>query len=351
MDYVDETRGDLQPLDTMGLSAADEDLVTSLLAPRFDGQILYRLINRGLSDSIKIVAKPRTLFPFIVKLDSVAKIEREYIGDRVIRMRVPPLNIPPFEGFLSRSGRGALMYRYITGGRVRDRVDRLDQYLSRVSDERGTSILRELFDTVLVKCHWMDGSLTMRRVQMKPLSDPEPGTEANAWSEVVAAYDLLRRDAEQHQAPHAIIHGDLHTKNVLVSRDGGPVLIDFAFVEQDACIFRDIAKFEACLQFHLDGSLEEHFRKYASRVYSREPLILPRGNAGIPLLIHTLRSTLWRACLSHRVQMPAKAIDTVYRAFLLYYLAGIMSRTGNLPATKRAAYQEAISLAVGTEAN
>jgi serine/threonine protein kinase len=242
------------------------------------------------------------------------------------------------------------MYRYITGGRVRDRVDRLDQYLSRVSDERGTSILRELFDIILKKCHWMDGAFTMRRVQMLSLIDPEPGVEAKAWPEVATAYDLVRRDAEQYLAPHAIIHGDLHTKNVLVSRDGGPVLIDFAFVEQDACIFRDFAKFEVHLQFHLDGHIEQRFRLFASRVYSREPLILPRANDGIALLIHTLRSTLWRACLSNRVQMSAEAIDTVYRAYLVYYLARLMSKTGVSPATRHAAYQEAISLAVDTAA-
>jgi serine/threonine protein kinase len=345
VDYVDEIRGSLQPLGAFGLSTVDEQLVTALLATRSDGEILYLPINRGLSGATKIVAKPRTLFPFIVKIDAADVIERECIGDKVIRLRVPPLNVPPFEGYICRNGRGAIMYRYITGGRVRDRVDRLDQYLSRVSDERATSILREVFDPVLRKCHWLDGAFVMRTVQMVSLGHPEPGIDETGWSEVVGAYERLRVDAEQHQAPHAIIHGDLHTKNVLVSRDGGPVLIDFAFVEQDACIFRDFAKLEVHLQFHLDGRLEERFREVALRVYSQEPLILPRSNVGIALLIHTVRSTLWRACLSQGVRMSAEAIDTVYRAFLAYHLARIMSKAGVSPGARRSAYQQVIGLA------
>jgi serine/threonine protein kinase len=347
MDIVDEIRGRLQPLDGLGLSPVDEQLVTSLLAPWSDREILYLPINGGLSGAIKIFAKPRSLFPFIVKIGDAHVIEREHIGDKVIRLRVPPLNIPPLVGYDCRNGRAAIMYRYITGGRVRDRVDRLDQYLSRVSDERGTSIVRELFDTVLRKCHWMDGDFKMRPVRMKPLDDPEPGIAKTEWSQVNAAYELLRRDAEQHQAPHAIIHGDLHPKNVLVTRDGAPVLIDFAFVGQGACVFRDFGKFEVGLQFELDESLRDRFRKVALRVHSGEPLILPRTDGGIGLLIHTVRSILWRDCLSRTVGMTADTIDTVYRAYLAYSLARVFSRASNSHEARRAAYEHIMGLAAG----
>jgi serine/threonine protein kinase len=345
MDDVDEFRAHLLPLEELELSTVDKELVKSLLAERSNQEIRYLHIARGLSGAIKIVAKPRMLFPFILKVDSAAQIEREHTGDKIIRLRVPPLNIPPLEGFMSHNGRGVIMYRYITGGRVRERVDRLDQYLPRVSDERGAAILREIFDTVLKKCHWLDGAVTMRTVQMPSLSNPDPGIDPQVWSQAFEAYDWLRRNAERHEAPHAIIHGDLHPKNVLVSRDGGPVLIDFAFVKENACVFRDFAKLEVHLQFQLDHRLETRFQRVASRMYSREPLILPRSNVGIALLIHTLRSTLWRACLSHTVHMSPEVIDTVYRAFLAYYLARIVSKVGVSSNARRSAHQQVVGLA------
>src|ERR1051325_11447032 len=130
MDSVDD-HTHLSLLNELNLDEEDTNLLNKL-ATRFTQESRYLLVQRGLSTAIKVVLKPARLFPFLVKLDLKDEIEAEYSGDQLVRLRTPPLSIPPFEAFEKSDTHAALMYRYITGGRVKDVVDRLDIHLGKV---------------------------------------------------------------------------------------------------------------------------------------------------------------------------------------------------------------------------
>lgn len=344
MDYVDEKRAKFVEFTDLGLCKTDQELIKQLTSKFSGTKIYYLKIDRGLSKENKLVIKPSSLFPFLIKIGKKEEILNEQKGYQLIHFRIPPSNIPQLEDFRTLEDRAALMYRYITGGRVSDRVNRLDNYLGTVQSDAALPILKEILDVVIKKCHWLDGHFKMLPIVLPELENPQEDVDFSIWEEITNIYNKIRERAQRIKAPHGIVHGDLHPKNILVTRNQVPVLIDFNFVKPCSCIFIDYAKLEVYLQFQLDSQITDNFWRISERVYSNEPLILPRSDKAVASYIHAIRSTLWKNCLSISVGLKNEEIDLGYRAYLLYCLIRFWSRVGSSAFSREVALKEIRSL-------
>jgi serine/threonine protein kinase len=344
MDVVDDHGGDFVEFDALPLSEIDRKVLLKAAA-RFQPRIVrYLPLTRGLSTAIKVILKPEALFPLIVKIDSAPVIEGEYQGDRLIRDRVPPLSIPPFEGVYFEGDRAGIAYRYITGGRVRELARRLDTAIPRLKTYEILRIVDDIFDVILKKCHWLDGQYTIEPIVMPEIRSDYVEKDAE-WDALLKTYDALRKRAESRRAPHGIIHGDLHAKNVLLTRDDAPVLVDFARAASARCHYIDFAKFEAALQFQVDGSVAEQMWRIEELVYGTTPLIIPHSNTKLVSCIHGIRSNLWQGCTRRSLQMDPDEIDFGYRVHLIYQLMRIYTRQYNSTDARRRALHQARRLA------
>ena len=345
MDRVDDQQVDAHPgewclLDVLDLSDDDRNILNALTS-RFS-DVRHFVLHRGLSNAVKVVSKPRSLFPFLIKLDSKTSIETECIGDRLLRERTPPLSVPPFEGSSYSADRGGIAYRYVTGGRVRDLARRFDTAITDLSTYRSLQIIDDIYDVILKKCHWLDGAFDMRPVQLPELLDPEG--EDDRWPALKAAYQRAAAVCLRLLAPHGVIHGDLHAKNVLLTRDDAPVLIDFARARSGQCQMADFATFEAPLQFQVDSEVAAQYWEMQDLQYGPELLIIPHSNARLAACVHRVRSNLWQGCTRWGVKMPAREVDLVYRGFLMHALLRLRRRFDNSPATRERAADQAMLL-------
>lgn len=345
MDRVDDIEANFKTLEELNLSQEDEKLLNKICnGYKDDHNIRLILIERGLSTSKKLVVKPKKLFPLLVKLDNKEVIQSEEIGDKVIRHRVPPHSIPPLDRVEFIGNRGAIGYRYITGGRVRDIVRRFDTELVNLSTFQACSIINDIYDVILKKCHWLDENYEMKKVELREMPfEPELKGDAK-WLEMCDHYEKARNICSEIKAPHGIVHGDLHPKNVLISRQNAPVLIDFSMVKTELCQFFDFAKFEVNLQFQCAGPLAKKMWRIEDLMYGKTPLIIPHSNSKLATCIHRIRANLWQGCTRFAVKMDSQAIDFVYRGYLIYCLMRIYSRVNNSQESRNHAYSQVMSL-------
>lgn len=325
MDRVDQRSRDFVPLDQLQLNETDEHLIKSFVEKFKSSPIHYKKIDRGLSGSIKIVIKPEQLFPFLAKIHERDQLEREYNGDQLCRLRLPPLNMPPFEHYAYEDGRAILIYRYITGGRVSEIIGRLDTFLNRCDPTMCLEIVEEVLDSILKKCHWLDGKFTRNRINLPDLKEPHK----DDWicKRSLEFYRQLADKVAGIVAPFGITHGDLHPKNILVAKRGWPVLIDFSFAQENSCVYIDYAKLEIYSRFQSNWAHCEDFASVRERLYNKEDLILPRSRILPAQFIHKIREILWRNCLSNQVGLTAGEIDMGYRAYLVYFLTKVCLKT------------------------
>jgi len=346
VDFVDDEQAEFTSIEGLALSSEDTGLLNKIAA-RYDRPVRAMPISRGLSSATKVVLKPQSLFPILVKIDDASDIKREEAGDRLLRERTPPLSMPPIEGVWYGKQRAAIAYRYITGGRVRQMARRFDTELVKLDTYQALRIIDDIFDVILKKCHWLDGLYELRPIQLPDkISDIEI-TNDPQWDELRSLYARVQEDARRIRAPHAIVHGDLHAKNILVTRDGAPVIIDFAFAASSACQYQDYAKLESTLQFQVDGALADQMWRHESLIYGPTPLIIPHSNTKLAACIHRVRANLWQGCTRRSLQMENDEIDAGYRSMLIYHFVRLYGRNDNSRDTKQRAYHQARGLASG----
>jgi len=344
MDYVDDFNADFIEIEALHISDDDKALLREICQPYEKNRVRYVVIERGLSGAVKLVAKPECLFPLFIKLDSAEAISREEAGDRLIRNRVPPLSIPPLEAVVLRENRGAIAYRYVTGGRVRHLIRRFDTALRELSTYKALAIIDDIFDVILKKCHWLDGQYKVCPIRLPEMPTTSELNSDSNWIDMLNCYEQVRDFCSRIDAPHAIVHGDLHAKNVLVTRDDTPVLIDFSMAKTDTCQYLDFAKFESCLQFQVDGLLAEEMWRTESLMYGKTSLIIPHSNSKLAACIHRIRSNLWQGCTRLSLQMDSEVIELGYRGYLIYCLMRLYSRTANSTDSRNRAYHQVKSL-------
>jgi tetratricopeptide (TPR) repeat protein len=123
----------------------------------------------------------------------------------------------------------------------------------------------------------------------------------------------------------AIIHGDLHLRNVLVDRDGRPWLIDFGRVREGHTLF-DFIKLETYLRLDLlsktPGFTLTEYARFEEALadathYGLWAVRLPTN----PELLKAFR-VIWAVrCLADRFHRPEAPAKTYFRCLLLYNLA------------------------------
>lgn len=347
MDFVDEKRGRFISIENLGLTDVELSLFHKILQRIPDKELYFMKLDRGLSGESKIVVKPSFLFPLLVKIGESIQIKREYNGYRLIELRIPAFNIPHLVDKEFDNNKSALVYRYITRGLVSDPVNRLDVYIQEESKYAAISILKELFDVILKKCHWLDGHFEMKPISLPVLESPQDGVDISIWKWLQSYYEWFKVEACKYRAPHGIVHGDLHPKNILIARNDLPIIIDYSMTCDKSCVYIDYAKLEVHLQFQVKSNVSGDFWHISDRVYSGDPLILPRSNRVLASCIHTVRSTLWKICLSKVVGLTNEQIDFGYRSYLLYYLIRFWSKIGNSNEARETALREIKSLVKG----
>ena len=347
MDFVDETRGKYVKLEDIGLTEAELFIFHKIINRISDRELYYMKLDRGLSGESKIIVKPSSLFPLLVKIGDSIQIKKEYDGYQLLHLRIPAFNVPHLIDTEFESDKSALVYRYITRGLVKDPVSRLDVYISEDLKDIIVPVLIELFDVILKKCHWLDGHFKMKQVCLPMLEDPQTGADPIVWNELFSYYEWFKNQAKKYKSPHGIVHGDLHPKNILIARNNLPIIIDYSMANTESCVYIDYAKLEVHLQFQVSSVVSDGFWHVSERMYSNGPLILPRSNKVLATCIHAIRSTLWKICLSKKVGLLNDEIDFGYRSYLLYYLIRFWSKTGISNTARDQALKEIRSLVKG----
>lgn len=313
------------------LTKPEFDLVKGFLDQTGCPVNLFKLskINVGLSTAKKLLIKYKGDFPFIVKLDSWEQIEIEAKGDATLRMKLPPTSILELSFCRKLGSRGILCYRFAPSGRVHDPVSRFDIWAQGQPKKRLIPAIDKLFEVVLQKAHWRDGDAKVDEIQPPHLTY----AKTKRAQTVLKSYEDYIKSKGRLFCPIGTIHGDLHTKNIIINDDSEIVLIDFASASENKPIVEDFARFEAYLPHTVvryDQTKESGdysfltYTKVCERLYTSKQLILPRSNRPIPSAIHEVRSSFWRGCLSNTHKMNPIDVDNVYSVYLAYFMAKYM---------------------------
>ena len=342
MDRVDNSSPSYGSLNSLQLSKDEENLVRKLCIKFGLIDCKYFVLNRGLSSAIKLILKPIETFPLLIKIDHAHEIMMELNGDQIFRHRVPPLSIPPLVGTIFEKEKGLIAYRYVTGGRVRDAIKRFDTEFGNISTYTSLRIVDEIFDVILKKCHWLDEQYEMKPIELPELPFPKELKDDARWNELFKKYKKIKNELSHYRAPHAITHGDLHPKNILLSRNNSPILIDFAKVQLNQCQYNDFAKLETSLQFQCSKDLAEPYWRIQDLMYGPTELIVQRSTRKLATTISRIRANLWQGCMRSSIRMPYTEVEKGYRGFLFFHLARIYSRIGNSQDTRNRANDQAL---------
>jgi hypothetical protein len=338
----------------LGITSEQTALLAQLIADLPPGKYRYKLLARGLGPCAKIVVKPDWKFPLLVKIGTASQIRREIQGYETLFLEIPSENLLPPVRSLFRGEMGAVAYRFVTGGRVKHQYRRLDDVLSTdpVPSGARAGMLDDIFRVALLKAHFRDGRRAPSEIDGSGLASL---VDAACYeNDIVASTDVERfRKLSQGPilSPYGIIHGDLHLKNIIMTRHDCPILIDYEQVEGDAPIYRDYAKFEISLQFHVTHS---RALSYDERSYLfRAPVFAASAKAAFdhPYVQYatTIRRRLHRRC-TKTAGLSSEEADRGYRLFLSYYLLRLAAAPYATNTARDLAREEARLLLCGSGA-
>lgn len=248
-----------------GLDLEETMLLQSML-PAETTRLWIQPLDKGLSEAkafqVRYRADDIDSKPYVVKLGPLRKIDREAravnelvattilgIGQAVTR-RGEKLGLVA-QDFASLS-EGSKLHS------LRERVTDADdgpELLSRLLHERlgpwyeGRStvkpfIFRDLFQNYLTKAPDLNDGFPPPWEQLFDFIATSYGC---SWDNVAAAIDLSLEYSES--LPATVIHGDLHTQNVLVDDLGNCWPIDFAWTRRDSSVLLDLVMLECSLKF------------------------------------------------------------------------------------------------------
>lgn len=365
MDNVTDKEGKYFSLDKLDLKWEYKVFLKGALdkLARMNSRIIvdhakYMKISKGMSTAIKIVIKVDGLYPLLAKMDIKEEIIKEYEGYQTLQFNMESSNLVSLLMLEENEHFGMLLYRYITKGRVKYQYDRFDTYLSKVdlthANEMTINLIDNIFDVALKKCHWRDGQAIMQPSNWKDLCQLKFEDSLFTQEEQLHINQIYQNNikkCKEIRVPHGIIHGDLHPKNVIIGLNNIPIIIDYAHVKPEGCIFHDYAKLETFFLFQVQSDISKQFFEIKSvaslfqRQYSTDPLILPRSTHDpISCAIQEIRTLLWKNCLSNTIGMDHQDIDTYYRAYLTYYFIQLCRRGGVSELTRKRSFQAILTL-------
>ena len=345
MDWVDEDKGEYcNDIKELGIDSESEFLLNQIITDFCKGKYHVKLLERGLSKEQKFILKPDSLFPLFVKIGTKDRIDAEFSGQKLCELRMPAWASAPALCLKHSTTLGALAFRYMTQGLVSEPVSRLDFFVAEKANVDCVRIVHDIFDTVLRKCHWLDGHVVVKPYEPRSLPNPQKDVDLSAWSEICDCFIQFSKKCAGVRAPYAITHGDLHSKNILVARNDLPIIIDFSNTASDTCVYRDFARFEISIQFHVAAKTSDQFWHVAERIYGSDSLVLPRSTRPLASTIMAARSILWKACLSKSVNITPHELELGYRLALLQELVFICSKFNIGKTTRDIAIREVKAL-------
>ena len=75
MDFVDEHRGKYVKLEDIELTESELSIFRKIINRISDSKLYYMKLDRGLSGESKIIVKPSSLFPLLVKIGDSVQIK------------------------------------------------------------------------------------------------------------------------------------------------------------------------------------------------------------------------------------------------------------------------------------
>lgn len=256
-----------RPILIDGLDREETILMLSFL-PKHSDSLLVSPLDKGLSGSKVYAARfslpgGRRSLAYVFKIGGVEKIQREY--DVMEDLVVPHVSGLTPVGF-RRSVNKALLFQSLAGLGEESPPTSLRLYARETDNTK--DLISRLFRVRLAGWYSGDSPATRRDVglgevfarNLRKGGDvshyPEDWRELNDWVAAVcgfkwedAAETLRILPTKSINSPISIVHGDLHSQNVLVDDRGECWPIDFAWSRSDSSPIVDLVMLEASLKF------------------------------------------------------------------------------------------------------
>jgi hypothetical protein len=250
-----------------GLGLEESELVLSTLPPH-SNRIYLNPLDKGLSGS-KVFAgryqvnKKLRSKPFVFKIGPIKKIQREY--DAIVKF-VEPL-IQGIEAPILRRGKDkGLLIQVIAGLSANSELQSLKEYVR--TNKNGDDVLTRLLSDRLAG--WYNGEhgaspvkhslKKMFKWYLQKVTKPDPypkdwndlkgwvqGLTHLRWGSVPEVMNSLKETEVSSRS--CIVHGDLHSQNVLIDEKGECWPIDFGWCHQRSSPLLDFTMLECSLKF------------------------------------------------------------------------------------------------------
>lgn len=164
-----------------------------------------------------------------VRVGAAEFVDPAIRGEDRLAARLPEWGRALCFGHVSHSGRSAIAHEYIEG-----------EVLHRAASVPTVRLVLRLLE--LAHADSRTGPAPF------PLLVPIDGKKSRDWVRIHRLYTSFNDAADSYPAPMSLIHGEPHTRNVIVRPDGTPALIDFEAVRV-GCVLQDYGMLEAGLLY------------------------------------------------------------------------------------------------------
>jgi Phosphotransferase enzyme family len=308
---------DQSGVDQLNLGAMDQALLRRILAVIPSGRFTCKRVDARSLKAIKVALIFEDEPSYFVKLDQREVIAGELRGYELMRRYVPQQNLPRLYHHEVWADRAALIYSLLD----EKNSLHLNTYLSRLPLTACDAILESILIGALGACHWDSANAQLSFPDVPDLPTCPPDVSRSEYAEMLNLYDCLKAGALALRVPRGVIHGDLHSYNILCGHARPPVFIDFDCVQDNACIYRDYSKLELYSQLHwLD---EDQWQADIPPSYALYP-DAANAHASESTSIRTIRKLLWSKC--RQVGLESSEVLKGYRIYLAYDLMKVMVR-------------------------
>ena len=249
-----------------GLTKTEANLILSTL-PKSANRIFIQPLDKGLSNAKVLAGRYETAdaglsLPYVFKLGQTRKIEIEYEAiQKWVRNSLPAVEVPVIRKFDD----SALLVQGFVGLTRDSRLKSLKDYIRNGDPSVIDRLLRERLanwytnqgKTPIASNHLLDDLLKWYLDKAgQDVQYPSSWTDLQTWvkdltgcewQDISSAIDQLRNT--NISSITCIVHGDLHSQNVLIDDRGECWPIDFYWCHPGASPLVDLAMLECSLKF------------------------------------------------------------------------------------------------------
>jgi hypothetical protein len=308
---------DQSGIDQLNLDAIDQALLHRILAVMPTGRFTCKRVDARSLKAVKVAFIFEDEPSYLVKIDKCEVISSELRGYELISKYVPKENIPRLYQHEVLDDRAALIYSFLEDTNLLH----LNTYLSRLPFTACDAVLESVLIGALGQCHWHSENSHLSFPAVPDLPACPADVSRKEYDEILSIHDWIKAGSLKIRAPHGIIHGDLHSYNILCAHEMLPVLIDFDYVQDNACIYRDYSKLELYAQLHwLDN---DKWKVEIPASYLLYP-DTANANSSESTSIRTIRKILWANC--YQSGLDSSEVLKGYRIYLVYDLMKVIVR-------------------------